>query len=54
MPLSLLLNINTGEFFSEEHGWNTKEASLRTDWSRIIYQHKGGIGRHLHLDWRDI
>jgi len=39
---SILIDLRTGEVYSEEKGWNWKEASIRENWSTLIY-HKSGI-----------
>ena len=37
----MLYDLRTGQVFSEEHGWNANEASLRHsgEWSTLIYHH---------------
>ena len=52
MSRSILMDVNSGEFWSEEKGWNWKEVSIRKDWSTIIYHYSGPIGIKLHEDWK--
>ncbi|MCK5604815.1 hypothetical protein KAR91_23195 [Candidatus Pacearchaeota archaeon] len=49
---SMLYDPKTGQVFSEEHGWNANEASLRHsgEWSTLIYQHTGPLKRG---KWKD-
>ena len=39
----ILFDVETGEVFSDEHGWNKHDASIHTpeEWLNIIYRHEG-------------
>lgn len=52
---SILVDLKSGQVFSEEHGWNYAEASVRdSDWSKIIYGHTGPISStNEKLEWKD-
>jgi len=52
---SILVDLKTGQVFSEEHGWNYAEASVRdSDWSKIIYGRTGPISsKEERSEWED-
>jgi hypothetical protein len=41
----ILIDLNTGDVFSELIGWNKSESSLRTpvEWTKLIYHYGGQI-----------
>lgn len=52
---SILMDLKSGQVFSEERGWNYVEASVRDNWSKSIYSHTSLISstKEDKIEWED-
>lgn len=49
---SILVDMKTGDIYSEKQGWNTREATITRDWPTLIYHKTGPLGREKE-QWKD-